>query len=79
MEGGSQTRGYVPAAGVSQSGVTIATGFDLSQRSENDLKALGVYSGLIEKLNPYLGAKSEEAKNASKNTFNHFGGRSNNP
>ena len=68
MEGGSQTRGCVPAAGVSQSGVTIATGFDLSQRSENDLKALGVYSGLIEKINPYLGAKSEEAKKMLQKT-----------
>ena len=42
LEGGSQTTGYVPAAGVSKSGVTIATGFDLGQRSEGDLKALGI-------------------------------------
>ena len=62
LEGGSQTTGYVPASGVSKSGVTIATGFDLGQRSESDLKALGIYSGLIEKLKPYLGIKSEEAK-----------------
>jgi GH24 family phage-related lysozyme (muramidase) len=68
LEGGSQTTGYVPAAGVSKSGVTIATGFDLGQRSESDLKALGIYSGLIEKLKPYLGAKSEEAKKLLQKT-----------
>lgn len=28
LEGGSKTSGYVPAAGVSKSGVTIAAGFD---------------------------------------------------
>ena len=40
LEGGSKTTGYVPAAAVSKSGVTIATGFDLGQRDENDLKSL---------------------------------------
>lgn len=62
LEGGSQTTGYVPAEGVSKSGVTIATGFDLGQRSENDLKNLGLASTLIAKLKPYLTAKTTEAK-----------------
>ena len=31
LEGGRATTGHVPAAGVSSSGVTIATGFDLGQ------------------------------------------------
>jgi len=62
LEGGRTTIGYVPAAAVSKSGVTIATGFDLGQRSEADLKRLGLPANLIEKLKPYLGAKKEDAK-----------------
>lgn len=59
LEGGSKTSGYVPAAGVSKSGVTIATGFDLGQRSESDLTTLGLNKILIKKLKPYLGKKSK--------------------
>jgi hypothetical protein len=44
LEGGCKTTGYVPASSVSQSGVTIATGFDLGQRTEADLTRLGVCS-----------------------------------
>ena len=62
LEGGRTTIGYVPAAAVSKSGVTIATGFDLGQRSQMDLKRLGLPANLIEKLKPYLGAKKEDAK-----------------
>lgn len=62
LEGGQQIVGYVPAASVSKSGVTIATGFDLGQRSENDLKVLKLDSALIVKLKPYLGHKSAAAK-----------------
>lgn len=61
LEGGSKTSGYVPAAGVSKSGVTIATGFDLGQRSESDLTTLGLNKILIKKLKPYLGKKSKTA------------------
>ncbi|WP_020424833.1 pesticin C-terminus-like muramidase [Paracidovorax oryzae] len=68
LEGGSQTTGYVPAANVSKSGVTIATGFDLGQRSENDLKNLGLASNLIEKLKPYLGSKGADAKKLVEKT-----------
>lgn len=62
LEGGSRTKGYVPAAGVSKSGVTIATGFDLGQRNEADLKALGLSGNLITTLQPYLGKRSREAQ-----------------
>jgi len=63
-EGGSKTIGYVPAAGVSKSGVTIATGFDLGQRNEADLKKLGLSLALVNKLKPYLGKKSKDAQDA---------------
>lgn len=66
LEGGSRTMGYVPAAGVSKSGVTIGTGFDLGQRGEADLKALNLSAALITKLKPYLGKKGSDAQNALK-------------
>lgn len=62
LEGGGQTIGYVPAAAVSKSGVTIATGFDLGQRDEKDLKSLKLSSSLVAKLKPYLGVKGESAQ-----------------
>lgn len=68
LEGGSQIRGYVPAAGVSKSGVTIATGFDLGQRDEKDLKRLKLNPTLITKLKPYLGLKSKDAQAKLKST-----------
>jgi len=68
LEGGSKIKGYVPAAGVSKSGVTIATGFDLGQRNENDLKSLNLNTVLITKLKPYLGIKSANAQALLKKT-----------
>ena len=65
-EGGSKTDGYVPAAAVSKSGVTIATGFDLGQRSETDLTGLGFGAILVAKLKPYLGKKNKDAVDALK-------------
>ncbi len=62
LEGGAVLKGYVPAAGVSNSGVTIATGFDLGARNEHDLKALGLSATLVAKLKPYLGKKKTDAK-----------------
>lgn len=50
LEGGSRTSGYVPVPESSQSGVTIATGFDLGQRDEDDLKQLALDESLIAKL-----------------------------
>lgn len=64
LEGGSKTTGYVPAAEVSKSGVTIGTGFDLGQRNEADLKSLGLSSELIATLKPYLGKKAKDAQDA---------------
>ena len=66
LEGGSKTNGYVPAAEVSKSGVTIATGFDLGQRDENDLKTLKLSTTLTAKLKPYLGLKGKSAQDFLK-------------
>jgi len=66
LEGGSKTRGYVPAASVSKSGVTIGTGFDLGQRNESDLKSLKLDATLIKKLKPYLGLKANNAQKLLK-------------
>ncbi len=63
LEGGQHLEGYVPAENQSKSGVTIATGFDLGARDEQDLKKLGFTSTLIDKLKPYLGMKSTDAVN----------------
>ncbi len=64
--GGSVTDGYVPASQVSKSGVTIATGFDLGQRSESDLTKLGLSADLVNKLKPYLGKTGTDATDALK-------------
>ncbi len=61
LEGGQFFEGYVPAENQSKSGVTIATGFDLGERDEKDLKRLGFTPALINKLKPYLGMKSTDA------------------
>jgi GH24 family phage-related lysozyme (muramidase) len=66
LEGGSKTSGYVPAAGVSKSGVTIATGFDLGQRNESDLNRLNLNAVLVKKLKPYLGLKAKSAQDYLK-------------
>ncbi len=43
------------------SGVTVATGFDLGQRKNADLA--GLPPELIKKLQPYLGVKGKDALN----------------
>jgi GH24 family phage-related lysozyme (muramidase) len=58
---GFETQGYVPEATRSKSGVTIASGFDLGARNENDLK--GLPQDIIDTLKPYLGVKGTEAEN----------------
>jgi hypothetical protein len=68
LEGGQQLTGYVPASGVSNSGVTVATGFDLGARNEADLKKLNLSLSLITKLKPYLGLKKTAASTALKNS-----------
>lgn len=61
-EGGQKLQGYVPAVSTSQSGVTIATGFDIGAHSKTDLTRMALSPGLITKLEPYLGKKTFEAK-----------------
>ncbi|QLF92339.1 peptidase [Pseudomonas sp. ABC1] len=61
LEGGSATRGYVPDAGSSRSGVTIGTGFDLGQRKLADLQAMSLPDALCERLSPYLGMIGQTA------------------
>ena len=62
---GFETRGYVPDAGASSSGVTIGTGFDLGARQESDLE--GMDNDLIEILTPFLGFKGAEAEFIAQN------------
>lgn len=56
---GTKLEGYVPDPENSNSGVTIATGFDLGQRNAEDLKVFP--QELQDKFNPYLGLTKEEA------------------
>ena len=63
-EGGQQLKGYVPAPKTSNSGVTIATGFDLGARNEGDIAKLS--PALQKKLIPYLGKKKLAAVNLLK-------------
>jgi len=63
LEGGQLLKAYVPASSISQSGVTVATGFDLGARDEADLGRLNFPADLIVKLHPYLGLKKEDAVN----------------
>jgi hypothetical protein len=62
---GFETKGYVPEATKSKSGVTIASGFDLGARNENDLK--GLPQDIVETLKPYLGLKGTEAESIAGN------------
>lgn len=61
LEGGSVLLGYVPDPKNSQSGVTIAAGFDLGARNDKDLRKLELNATLIGKLYPYLGRKGNDA------------------
>lgn len=57
---GFELKGYVPDASGSNSGVTIASGFDISQRSEGELLAM-LGSELASKLIPYIGKTKFDA------------------
>ena len=61
LEGGAQLIGYVPDAANSKSGVTIATGFDIGQRSREDLRLL-FPEKLAIKLRPYSLLKGLDAQ-----------------
>jgi GH24 family phage-related lysozyme (muramidase) len=60
---GNVCQGYVPDPKGSNSGVTIACGFDLGQRDSADLKRL-FSAELAEKLLPYAGLKKHQAQQA---------------
>ena len=60
-EGGRHLRGYVPCGGRGRSGVTIATGVDLGQRSRADIERLGLGAELARKLRPYALKKGTAA------------------
>jgi hypothetical protein len=60
LEGGPALKGYVPDPKNSNSGVTIATGFDIGQRSLNELYSLFTPE-LAKKLAPYYGLKKQKA------------------
>ena len=60
---GNVCLGYVPNPENSNSGVTIACGFDLGQRSKADLEHL-LSKELVKKLLPYTGLKKYQAQQA---------------
>lgn len=67
LEGGPALKGYVPDPKNSNSGVTIATGFDIGQRSLNELYNLFAPE-LAKKLAPYYGLKKQKAVAALQKT-----------
>jgi hypothetical protein len=62
QEGAGICKGYVPVANTSESGVTIATGVDLGQRSAASLAALGLSAALQARLAPYCGMRKQAAQ-----------------
>jgi hypothetical protein len=62
---GFETKGYVPDAKNSNSGVTIASGFDLGARVLEDLK--GLPQDIIDVLTPFLGFKGVAAEDIASN------------
>lgn len=62
---GFRLKGYVPNPEGSDSGVTIASGFDLGARSVSDLK--GLSKEIIDLLTPYLGIKGAAADEVASN------------
>jgi len=64
LEGKNHHQGYQPTK---NSGVTIATGFDLKDKTPQSLKRMGFNDILIGKLEPYLGLTGSKAKGFAKN------------
>src|ERR1700730_16076684 len=58
---GSALKGYVPLVQTTQSGVTIAHGFDLGQPSLQEFDSLPITQALKKKLRPYVGLKKYAA------------------
>lgn len=67
LEGGCQTQGYVPDSENGRTGVTIAMGFDLGQRKEQDLIDLGLNRFIVDLLKPYCGYQGKEAERILEN------------
>lgn len=57
-----ETMGYVPYDPQGNSGVTIASGLDLGQHNEEDLKRIGIPDRLVNKMKPFLRLQGEAAK-----------------
>jgi len=62
-EGGNQLDAYVPEPTKSKSGVTVATGVDIGQRSADDIERLNIPTELQKKLKPYAQHKGTDAEN----------------
>ena len=58
---GSVLKGYVPLAGSTNSGVTIADGFDLGQMHLSEFNQLPITAALKDKLMPYVGLTKYKA------------------
>ena len=66
-EGGSQNNGYVPEGG-DNSGVTIGSGFDLGQQTEETIKNFGFKDqNILNIIRPYLGIQGAKAKDIAPN------------
>lgn len=61
---GTKRYGYVPENNRDNSGVTIASGFDLGQHSLAALRGFNLSADLIKRLSPYLGLKGQAARDA---------------
>ena len=61
LEGAGIKKGYVPNPDTSMSGVTIATGFDLGQRTRGEIAAMNIAPDLQAKLMPYVGLRGRDA------------------
>lgn len=59
LEGQGIRQGYQPTY---NSGVTIASGFDLKEKNEVFCQAIGIDQRIINKLKPYFGLHGEQAK-----------------
>lgn len=61
-EGGQILVGYVPLISIGKSGVTIATGYDLGQRTAAQIQKLALPQSLRDKLAPYGGLQLGDAQ-----------------
>jgi hypothetical protein len=65
LEGAAVATGYVPldkdGKPLGKSGVTIASGVDLGQRSASDWQRLAIHEATLEMIRPYCGVKGDAA------------------